>query len=138
MKPVFADTFYWVSLINPQDQTHAEARAYDTSPDRPDIVTTEEILAEFLTFFADKGTYWRSRAIKTVRGIRSDESIRVVPQTSESFNIGFELYAARPDKGYSLTDCIAMETMRQGGMSEVLTNDRHFTQEGLRPLFSIE
>jgi uncharacterized protein len=41
----------------------------------------------------------------------------------------------RLDKGYSLKDCISMHTMRQRGISEVLTNDRHFEQEGFRALF---
>ena len=42
---------------------------------------------------------------------------------------------ARPDKGYSLTDCISMQTMRREGLTEILTNDRHFEQEGFRALF---
>jgi predicted nucleic acid-binding protein len=41
----------------------------------------------------------------------------------------------RPDKGYSLTDCISMGTMRREAITEVLTNDRHFEQEGFRALF---
>ena len=45
------------------------------------------------------------------------------------------MYKARPDKGYSLTDCISMNTMRAEGMAEVLTNDVHFRQEGFRALF---
>jgi hypothetical protein len=40
------------------------------------------------------------------------------------------LYQSRLDKGYSLTDCISMQTMRREGLTEVLTNDRHFEQEG--------
>ena len=40
------------------------------------------------------------------------------------------LYKARPDKQYSLTDCVSMEAMRQAGIAEVLTRDGHFTQEG--------
>ncbi len=56
-------------------------------------------------------------------------------QTRESFQAGFDLYAARPDKGYSLTDCISMQTMRREGLTEVLANDRHFEQEGFRALF---
>jgi predicted nucleic acid-binding protein len=44
------------------------------------------------------------------------------------------LYPARLDKGYSLTDCISMNVMRRDGLSEVLTNDEHFTQEGFRCL----
>jgi hypothetical protein len=42
---------------------------------------------------------------------------------------------ARPDEGYSLVDCIAMQTIRKEGLTEILTNDRHFEQEGFRALF---
>lgn len=135
MKPVFADTFYWVSLTNPDDEAHARASAYDLSDDRPDIITTDEVLTEFLTFFSDKGSYWRMRAVAVAQGIRSDETVQVIPQTHQSFRSGFDLYAARPDKGYSLTDCIAMQAMRREGITDVLTNDHHFAQEGFRVLF---
>ena len=47
---------------------------------------------------------------------------------------GLELYRNRPDKGYSLTDCISMETMRREALAEILTNDRHFEQEGFSRL----
>ena len=60
--------------------------------------------------------------------------VLVIAQSRESFHSGLELYRARPDKGYSLTDCISMRTMRREGITEVLTNDRHFEQEGLRAL----
>jgi predicted nucleic acid-binding protein len=59
----------------------------------------------------------------------------VVPQTRRSFLDGFALYRARPDKGYSLTDCISMATMRRSALTDVLTNDRHFEQEGFHALF---
>jgi len=39
------------------------------------------------------------------------------------------------DKGYSLTDCISMIVMKQRGIIEVLTHDKHFTQENFRILF---
>jgi predicted nucleic acid-binding protein len=61
--------------------------------------------------------------------------VRVIAQSWESFLAGLDLYAARPDKGYSLTDCISMDAMRLEGLTEVLTNDRHFEQEGFRALF---
>lgn len=59
----------------------------------------------------------------------------VIPQSRESFLAGLQLYRARPDKGYSLTDCILMVTMRREGLTDALTNDRHFEQEGFRALF---
>ncbi len=58
-----------------------------------------------------------------------------MPQSHESFLAGLKLYEARLDKGYSLTDCISMNTMKAEGLTEVLTNDEHFAQEGFRALF---
>lgn len=60
--------------------------------------------------------------------------MKVVPQSRQSFLAGLKLYRDRPDKGYSLTDRISMETMRREGLTDVLTNDRHFEQEGFRAL----
>jgi predicted nucleic acid-binding protein len=59
----------------------------------------------------------------------------VIPQSRSSFLAGLDLYTQRPDKGYSLVDCISMQTMRKEGLTEVLSNDRHFEQEGFRALF---
>jgi uncharacterized protein len=70
-----------------------------------------------------------------VEAILDDPTVRVIPQSHDSFTDGFWLYRNRPDKGYSLTDCISMQTMRREGLTEVLTNDRHFEQEGFRALF---
>jgi len=54
----------------------------------------------------------------------------VRPQTQESFLRGFALYKARSDKRYSLTNCISMHSMRNEGITEILTHDDHFRQEG--------
>ena len=59
----------------------------------------------------------------------------MIPQSRASFLSGVDLYEPRPDKGYSLVDCISMQTMRREGLTEALTNDRHFEQEGFRALF---
>ena len=77
----------------------------------------------------------RVRAGDTVAALLRNSLIRIVPQSHELFLAGLELYRARPDKGYSLTDCISMQTMRHEGLTDVLTNDRHFEQEGFRALF---
>jgi uncharacterized protein len=79
--------------------------------------------------------YLRREVTANVEAILIDPGVRVVPQTHDSFATGFDLYRTRPDKGYSLTDCISMQTMRREGLTEVLTNDRHFEQKGFRALF---
>ena len=47
---------------------------------------------------------------------------------------GLDFYASRTDKEYSLVDCISILTMRQMNITDVLTNDHHFTQEGFTVL----
>lgn len=134
MKAFFADTFYWVALTNPADSRYQDAKAFDEVLATAAIITTDEVLVEFLTFFA-ADPWLRNRAAETVRILLGDPAVRVIAQSRESFLAGLELFRARPDKRYSLTDCISMSTMRVHDLNDVLTNDRHFEQEGFRAVF---
>ncbi|MBC6480208.1 MAG: type II toxin-antitoxin system VapC family toxin [Hormoscilla sp. GM7CHS1pb] len=135
MKVVFADTFYWVSFVNPKDVWYNQVRKVVKALQPLRIVTIDEVLVEFLTFYSDYGPQMRRRSVELVRGILNDPEVQVIEQTHESFLSGLNLYENRLDKGYSLTDCISMNTMRQLGITEVLTHDKHFTQEGFVILF---
>jgi predicted nucleic acid-binding protein len=130
VRAVFADTFYWIALTLPGDSAYTRAQQITD-----DIVTTEEVLTEYLTFFCAAPEYMRREVTANVEAMLIDPGVRIIPQSHDSFVAGFELYCARPDKGYSLADCISMQTMRKEGLTEVLTNDRHFEQEGFRALF---
>jgi uncharacterized protein len=135
MTALFADTFYWIALVDFTDSAHQRALALTFERADSPIITTDEVLAEYLTFFATAPEPMRRKAVTNVQRILEDPGVQVVPQSRESFLSGMALYGARPDKGYSLTDCISMQTMRKKGLTEVLTNDRHFEQEGFRALF---
>jgi len=130
MKQVFADTLYWVASLTPGDPWHAPTLEAVATLGAVHLVTTEEVLVEFLSAFAGRGAYLRSKALQTVQAIVANVFVTVRPQTHESFMAGLDLYASRADKAYSLVDCIAMQAMREMGIGEVLTNDHHFTQEG--------
>ena len=127
---VFADTFYWIALTDSTDSFHVRA-----SQVTDEIVTTDEVLSEYLTFFCAAPEFLRREVALAVEDILQDPAVKVISQSRESFLAGLRLYRARPDKGYSLTDCISMQTMRREGLTEVLTNDRHFEQEGFKALF---
>ena len=101
MSAVFADTFYWIALINPGDRYAQEVQRFDDLLSGGNVYTTEEVLVEVLTFFA-ADTWLRVRAVETVREILSDPAVHIIPQSHESFLSGFDLYAARPDKGTAL------------------------------------
>jgi uncharacterized protein len=131
---VFADTFYWIALVNSRDSAHAAVLGYSRNLGSRLVLTTDEVLIELLAFCASDPQL-RLEAALTVQDILATRGVRVVPQSRECFLSGLALYQSRPDKGYSLTDCISMQTMRHEGVTEALTNDRHFEQEGFRALF---
>jgi uncharacterized protein len=134
LKAVFADTFFWVALTSSQDLRHREANKYERLLSETIIITSDEVLVEFLAFFS--GDLWlRHRAAATVTELLTDRTVRLIPQSRQSFLAGFKLYQSRPDKAYSLTDCISMQIMRREGLTDVLTNDKHFEQEGFRAIF---
>jgi predicted nucleic acid-binding protein len=132
VRRVFADTVYWLAIFVPGDAWVSAARAADCSD--AVLVTTEEVLSEFLAAVSAHGDHTRRLACRLVREILHDSGIEVVAQSHESFLAGLALYERRPDKQYSLADCISMNVMRQRKIAEVLTNDRHFAQEGFKPL----
>jgi predicted nucleic acid-binding protein len=130
VKAIFADTFYWIALTVPTEAAHERANQFTGN-----IVATDEVLSEYPTFLSGTPEYLRHTAGLAVRDILHDPTLRVIAQTRESFLDDLALYVARPDKGYSPIDCISMQTMYREGLTEVLTNDRHFEQEGFRALF---
>ena len=89
-------------------------------------------MTELLDGLAQRGTHLRAAAARAVRTILNGRRVTVHPQSRGSFLAGLRLYEQRNDKGYSLVDCISMTTMRRLRISEVLTNDHHFIQEGFK------
>jgi len=135
MNRFFVDTFYWIALSHRRDQWYARVRAFDDALTAYRLYTTDEVLTEFLTFYSEGTPHTRRQAALYARSVLTNPLVVVLPQTHHSFLEGVRLYESRLDKAYSLTDCISMATMRREGLTDVLTNDHHFTQEGFHILF---
>ena len=130
MKMVFADTFYWAALLNPKDQWHLEVKTVQKNLGEVRLVTTETILIELLNFFSEYGAEMRQTVVDTSRDILTDLEIEYISHSPEIFLEALDFYEKRLDKGYSLTDCISMLTMKNLNLQEILTHDNHFEQEG--------
>lgn len=130
MRSVFADSLYWIAIARPRDPWSAAARKAKADLGDVRIITTDEVLAEFLTALSGGGPKLRQQAASIVRQIISNPLVKVIPQSRDSFLGGLRLYELRGDKEYSLIDCISMNAMRSESIAEILTNDRHFEQEG--------
>lgn len=134
-RAVFADSFFWIALLNRSDNRHAEAVRLNQSFEKAFFVTTDDVLIEVLNYFSGRGPLFRQKAATLVHRLRARRSVRLIAQTRSLFDAGLALYETRLDKGYSLTDCLSMVTMRDRGVTDVLSDDRHFEQEGFRCLF---
>lgn len=137
MKSVFADTSYWIAILNPKDDLHSRAKQANEKLDSRHIHTTDSVLIELLNYFCERGSRFRMLAAASFRKINSDADVTVVPQTREILNQAVILYTNRSDKQYSLTDCISMETMRKLKLLSILTSDAHFAHEGFHPLLRV-
>lgn len=134
MRVAFVDTAYWIAQFNVSDQLHQKALNVETQIRGVRLVTSELVLTEFLNYFSNSGRQTREEASGTVQDLLDGFGIQIVWQTQTLFAAGLTLYAARLDKGYSLTDCVSMTIMQQSGIRDVLTHDKHFTQEGFNIL----
>jgi predicted nucleic acid-binding protein len=97
---VFADTFYWIALLNPADKWHQEARTFSQTNPEVSLVTTDAVLTEILNYFSEAGERMRQAVAALCDQTMAHANTVVLPQTREAFASGFELYKARPDKGY--------------------------------------
>ncbi|NEQ97240.1 MAG: type II toxin-antitoxin system VapC family toxin [Cyanothece sp. SIO2G6] len=130
MRFVFADTGYWVALFNPKDDLHSKATDLSKALQPVHIVTSEVVLTEVLNDFSIRGEFFRNAAIRLIADLRCHPNTTIVPQTSQQFDAALQLYAQRPDKQWSQTDCASFNIMQELGLTEALAYDKHFIQAG--------
>jgi predicted nucleic acid-binding protein len=128
----FADTYYYLAIINPNDRSHQRVVSF-TPALRGGIVTTAWVITELADALADARN--RPAFLTILRKLKTETRITVVEPTADLFEEGLDLYRKRPDKDWSLTDCISFVVMQQQGLSEALTGDHHFEQAGFHALF---
>jgi predicted nucleic acid-binding protein len=131
VKTVFADAFYFVGLLNRADQHHAKVVAAARQL-RSDLLTTEWILAEFADALAESAS--RRLVPQFIRDLEADPKVKIIRASAELFQRGLRLYEARPDKAWSLTDCISFVVMEDEDVREALTGDEDFEQAGFKAL----
>lgn len=131
MKTLFADTFYYLALFNTRDRAHQKAKEL-TAGFSGRVLTTAWILMELADGMA--GTTQRNAFSVFLEAMRADPDVRITPFSNALFDEAVKLYASRPDKAWSLTDCTSFIVMEREALTEALTGDRHFEQAGYRAL----
>src|SRR5665811_653984 len=101
MLRTFADSAYWIALINPRDQWRPRALIASQHLNGSSVVTTDEVLTETLNYFAKSGHHFRSVVCREIERILLNQNVEIVEATHDHFLEGFDLYSNRLDKGYS-------------------------------------
>ncbi|HEY3394658.1 MAG TPA: PIN domain-containing protein [Lacipirellulaceae bacterium] len=131
MTIAFADSTFYVALLIVRDSNHSKAKAFANAW-TGSIVTTEYVLTEVANHC---GTSRRRAAFgQFLARIKSDPSTVIVESWHDLWQRGVDLYLQRPDKEWSLTDCISFVVMQERGLTEALTADHHFEQAGFTAL----
>jgi predicted nucleic acid-binding protein len=131
MNDVFADTSYYVALLNPKDQLHARAAAWAATIHEV-VLTTDYVLVEVANFFSRARQ--RDTFRRLIENVRSTDDVIVIPSSRPLWEDGYKLFLEYADKDWSLTDCTSFHVMRDRGITDALTADVHFAQAGFRPL----
>src|SRR4051812_41799899 len=117
---VFADTFAFIAWLNPRDASHAAVTSY-LQEFSGRMLTTEWVLMELADALSAPET--RSLVVNFLHTLRSDPQFEIVDYLPTVFQTGFDLYASRQDKAWSLTDCISFGVMTDRGLTDALTAD---------------
>lgn len=132
MRWVFADSSFLIGLFDANDQWSSVSQTIAVQLADAQLILTDGVLHEFLNHVSRRTNYRRVEAAILVSEWRAgtDDRYIVVAQTQQQLEQGLALYRERPDKSYSLTDCVSMIVMEELRIREVVTFDGDFRQAG--------
>ncbi len=126
---LFVDTVFVIALINQRDQYHQQALELADLFEGNPLLITDAILLEIGNALARSH---KSQAVDVIEQFLTSDETKVVRLTPSLFEQALGLYRAYGDKDWSLVDCISFVAMRNAGVRQVLSFDRHFVQAGFR------
>ena len=131
---IFVDSGYFIALATQDDELHARALQWASTTDR--LLVSEYVLWETVNHLS--GVRDRSKAHELLEDVRSSHSCEVIAANTGLFERSLNLHRDRPDKNWSLTDCISFCIIRERGIREALAYDEHFEQAGFLALLRRE
>lgn len=132
---LFLDASYAIALSSVSDKHHEQAltlaRDIEINP-TVRLVTTRAVLLEIGNALARQK--YRSIAVQLLESIENDSTVMIVPLSEALCATAMQLFQARADKEWGLTDCVSFVVMQERAITDALTADAHFQQAGFRSL----
>jgi len=117
---IFVDTAAWIALLNTSDTLHQSAFQVmnQLKQQKVFLLTTEFVLLEVADTLCTPNV--RAKTITFVNSLRQLNILEIIPISQTLLNNGWQLYSQRPDKEWSLTDCISFVVMMQEQISTAI------------------
>lgn len=132
---IFIDTWGWLALGHRRDARHQEINALykELRSGGAYIYTTDYVLDEVMTLIFRREAF--EEAVRFMEGIfRAVEAGQLIVEriTSYRFASAWRLRKRLQDKPkVSFTDLTSMIVMKERGIKDALTEDKHFIQVGM-------
>jgi predicted nucleic acid-binding protein len=131
MRVVFADAFYFVARLNRRDQHRSRVLTFSQGFEA-DIVTTDWVLMEVADALSGSRVHGYLRDFIT--DLRNSSNCKVIEASRDLFDRALTFFHRHDDEEWTLTDCTSFVVMRDMGIKEALTGDKHFEQAGFSAL----
>lgn len=131
LKRIFVDTVFVIALVNHKDRSHQQASVLAKQYEKHPLLVTDSVLIEIGNALAKN---YKHDCIRIIEQFFDSEEMKVVRLTPFLFEQALELYRSYKDKAWGLTDCISFVVMKNEGITQALTFDRHFVQAGFQAL----
>lgn len=127
MKHYFVDTSGWYDLLFSGSPAHRQIKELLRDPSVR-LVTSTYVLDELVSLVLSRSDHRTAAQIGS--HIRAAAEVHVEHPDAVEERCAWDLFLQRPDKRYTLTDCLSFVMMRRLGLPAALATDEHFRQEG--------
>lgn len=131
MSRIFVDSGFVIALINQRDQYHQQASQLAERLAGHPLITTDAVLLEVGNALARN---YKQKAIEIIEQFLDSDEVEIVSLTPQLFSQALNQYKQYEDKEWGLVDCASFVVMREAGINQALTFDRHFAQAGFQVL----
>jgi uncharacterized protein len=125
------DTSFVIAFVNEKDEDHDKAIELSIEFNKKPLIVTDTVLLEIGNSLSRR---FKKECIETINGFFDSEEVEVIRLDETLFDKAFEIYKTHADKTWGLVDCISFVVMKERGIKDALTSDKHFVQAGFNAL----
>ncbi len=127
MTALFVDTGAWYAIMNREDAHHSEAVDFLSGTSRL-LLTTNYVVVETVNLL--NARVGHGPAARFLERLHSSKIATVHHISPSEHSEAETFFVAHRDKDFSLADCSSFVVMKELGLTDAFTFDRHFAQAG--------